>query len=613
MRLSRRLAALIALLTLAVLYVSLVLIDARVLRSVQVDLTAGHVYTLAPGTLRIAGSLHEPVDLYLYFSRHAARDLPQLRAYAQRVELLLHDIAEHAHGRIRIRVIDPAPYSDAEERAQALGLTPAPGGVNGGRIFFGIAGTNTTDGVQVIPFLQRDKESFLEYDVARMIQQLDQRQRPVIGLISSLPVQGGGADATPPWTAFRQLGQLFRVRPLDGATLRAIPADVKVLLLVQPAGLTPVAQRAIDRYVQQGGHVALFMDPDPESIAPADAQASAQATATAMAPLLTAWGITWNPDRVVLDSSLAQAISIDPAGAPVRDPAVLGLGRGELNRDDVITAGLSSINVSTAGSLELSEHAHTRLEPLLQSSGESEQVPVAAVLAAGDPSTLLDGFQPGGERYVIAARLTGALPAAFAGDAPVANAPPRPGEVLLVADTDLLSDRLWVQLMPLLGQTITNPFANNGDFFLNAMDNLAGSSALISIRGRALAARPFTRVEALRRQAEAAFSAKQFELQQQLNDTERRLADLEQARNTGGTPMLTAAQRGEIASFTRRRAEIRRQLREVQRSLDARIDRLGERLKLINIVLMPILVSLFAMAWALLRAWRRRRWRSEGR
>ena len=613
MRLSRRLAALIALLALAVLYISLVLVCARTLRGVQADLTAGQVYTLAPGTLRIAGSLHEPVDLYLYFSRHAARDLPQLRAYAQRVELLLRDIAAHAHGRIRIRVIDPAPYSTAEERAQALGLTPAPGGVNGERIFFGIAGTNATDGVQVIPFLQRDKESFLEYDVARMIQQLDQRQRPLIELISSLPVLGGGPDAAPPWTVFRQLGQLFRVRSLDAATLSAIPADVKVLLLVQPTGLGPAAQHAIDRYVQQGGHVALFMDPDPESVAPAAAQASAQATATAMAPLLAAWGVSYDPDRVVLDSSLAQAISIDPAGGPVRDPAVLGLGRGELNRDDVITAGLSSINVSTAGSLELSEHARTRLEPLLQSSGESEQAPVAAVLAAGDPSTLLDGFQPGGERYVIAARLTGVLPVAFADDAPAADVSRRPGEVLLVADTDLLSDRLWVQLMPFLGQTIANPFANNGDFFLNAMDNLAGSSALISIRGRALAARPFTRVEALRREAEAAFSAKQFELQQQLNDTERRLADLEQARNADGMPTLTPAQRSEIEAFTRRRAGIRRQLREVQRSLDARIDRLGERLKLINIVLMPMLVSLFALAWAVLRAWRRRRWRSDGR
>ena len=592
---TRGLRLVLALLALALLYVAVVQVGTRLLGGWQIDLTRDHIYTLAPGTRAIARSPREPVQLTLYFSRHAARDLPQLRAYARRVQTLLREVARVSQGRVRLALVDPRPYSEAEDRALAAGLSALPVGPEGQRVIFGLVGTNATTGIADIPFLQPDKEAFLEYDVARLIHELVTRQRPLVGLISGLPVEGtpGSANAPglPPWTAFQQLGQLFRVQPLDGRTLTAIPAAVRVLLLVQPDMLSAGAVQAIRAFLLRGGHLALFIDPDPETLPPARAMASAQASWRALQPLFAEWGVSFDPDRVVLDPTLARSVALQPGMVPAPDPAVLGLGRAELSHDDVITAGLRSINVSTIGSFEQTEHARLRLVPLLQSSGDAGSASVQRVLDTPDPQALLDNLRQARGRYVLAARLTGAL-------APGAQQ----ADIVLVADTDLLSDRLWVQLLPFFGQTLTSPFANNGDFFLNVVDNLSGSSALISIRGRAVASRPFTRLRALRAEAEQAFRERRLALQQQLDAAEQRLLEIEQARRAAGASI--SLHEAEYRAASEQQREIRSELRRIERDLDARILRLQWRIETLDIFLLPALIALFGL---LLAAWRR--WR----
>ncbi|WP_297922685.1 Gldg family protein [Metallibacterium sp.] len=592
---TRGLRLVLALLALALLYVAVVQVGTRLLGGWQIDLTRDHIYTLAPGTRAIARSPREPVQLTLYFSRHAARDLPQLRAYARRVQTLLREVARVSQGRVRLALVDPRPYSEAEDRALAAGLSALPVGPEGQRVIFGLVGTNATTGIADIPFLQPDKEAFLEYDVARLIHELVTQQRPLVGLISGLPVEGtpGSANAPglPPWTAFQQLGQLFRVQPLDGRTLTAIPAAVRVLLLVQPDMLSAGAVQAIRAFLLRGGHLALFIDPDPETLPPARAMASAQASWRALQPLFAEWGVSFDPDRVVLDPTLARSVALQPGMVPAPDPAVLGLGRAELSHDDVITAGLRSINVSTIGSFEQTEHARLRLVPLLQSSGDAGSASVQRVLDTPDPQALLDNLRQARGRYVLAARLTGAL-------APGAQQ----ADIVLVADTDLLSDRLWVQLLPFFGQTLTSPFANNGDFFLNVVDNLSGSSALISIRGRAVASRPFTRLRALRADAEQAFRERRLALQQQLDAAEQRLLEIEQARRAAGASI--SLHEAEYRAASEQQREIRSELRRIERDLDARILRLQWRIETLDIFLLPALIALFGL---LLAAWRR--WR----
>jgi len=387
---------------------------------------------------------------------------------------------------------------------------------------------------------------------------------------------------------------LFRVQQLDAGSLANLGADVSVLVLIQPIGLSEADVKAVDRYVQGGGHLLAFVDPDSEVGGEEPSE---------LPRLFGAWGVAFDSGRVLLDRSRALSVQSPVTGEPVRHPAVLGLTGDDFNRRDPVTRALNVIDVSSTGFFQLLPQAAVRLDPLIQSTTGAMAVPVSRVREALDPSMLYEDYQPQGEHYAIAVRLHGKLAPAFPDDAP--NGARKP-EVILVGDTDLLSDRLWVQQSPSQGQTLVSPFANNGDFFVNAIDDLAGPSDLIAIRGRAVDVRKFTRVDALRRQADEKFKAKQLQLQDELTDTEQHLAELKQAAH-GRT--RTAAQKAAVDQFTQRKLAIRTELRAVQRSLDADIERLSVLLKFIDILLMPIVVALAGLLYGLLRTRRRR---SEG-
>lgn len=580
---------------LAVAYVLLVLGTSRFFGGERIDLTRDHLYTLSPGTRRIVAGLKQPIDLTLYFSDRASHGLPQLRAQHQYVLHMLEDIVRRSHGRVHLTQVDPLPFSEDEDRATAAGLTALHAQGTDESIFFGLAGRNVGDGrASAIPFFLPAKEPFLEYDVARLLHDLSTRREPRVAIYSGLPIWGDGEDgnATPPWTALQQVQQLFDVQRLDTNALAALkPADAAVLVLIQPAGLTRADLGAVDRYVQAGGRLLVFVDPDSEVDG---------GTSSDLHTLFQAWGVSFDTGRVLLDRSRALSVQSPVTGATVRDPSVIGLTGDELNRRDPVTQALSVIDLAAAGYFSLLPGAQVRLDPLIQSTTEAMVVPAKRVREAGDPASLYKSYAPDGEHYAIAVRLEGELPHAFADDAATGTSGRKP-EVILVGDTDLLSDRLWVLPSSTEGQTLMSPFANNGDFFVNAIDDLSGPSNLIGIRGRAVNERRFTRVDTLRRQADEKFKAKQIELQAELEDTEKRLAALKQDAKGNSR---TAAQKAAVAQFTQRKLAIRSELRGVQRSLDADIEQLSMELKFIDILLMPILVALAGLLYGL---WRMRR------
>jgi ABC-type uncharacterized transport system involved in gliding motility auxiliary subunit len=278
-----------------------------------------------------------------------------------------------------------------------------------------------------------------------------------------------------------------------------------------------------------------------------------------------------------------------------------------LNRDDIITANLEAINVATAGAFSLAAGSTVKLVPLIESSSQAMTVPVQQIKFVRDPSDLWQGFAATGTRYIIAGRLEGRFKTAFpnrTGEGHLAEAK-EPGQIVLVADTDMLSDRLWVRVQNFFGQKMLNAFANNADFLINSVDNLSGSSDLISIRGRATSQRPFTRVEELKRMADDRFRDKEQELQKELSDTERKLTELQSGKSQDQALVLSAEQKTELEQFLKRKLEIRKELREVRRRLDSDIEALGSRLKFINIALIPILLTLGAAAGVWWKARRR--------
>ncbi|MEO6689172.1 MAG: Gldg family protein [Dokdonella sp.] len=608
-----------ALLVLAVLFVAVMLLVNVVFRGARADLTQSRLYTLSAGTKNILRSIDEPINLYLFYSDKGTQDLPQLRTYFTQVREMLGEMSSRSGGKLKLDVIDPLPFSEDEDRATAFGLQSVPVSAAGAKVFFGLAGTNSTNGQSVIPFLQPDKEAFLEYDVAKLIHELQTPKKPAVGLLSSLPIAADFDPATrqmrEAWAVDQQWAQMFDLRKIDPATLKAIDKDIDVLVVVQPKQLSDDAQYAIDQFVLRGGHLLAFVDPDADMEQaggdPNNPMAAMMADKSSDLPkLFKAWGVEYDPHKVVIDRARAAAISAGEGQPPVRHPGILGLTQAELNHDDVVTANLESVNVWTAGFFDLAQDAKdVKLTPLIQTTSDASSVSSDRLRMLQDPTSLLAGYKPAGAPFVIAARLTGKFKTAFperkeAGA--LSESKDANGQIVLVADTDILSDRLWVQIRPFFGQKVMNAFANNGDFAVNTLDNMAGSSDLISIRGRAISQRPFTTVEALKRTADERFRAKEQELQKELSDTERKLTELQSAKTKDQAQILSPEQKSELDNFLKRKLEIRKELRQVRRQLDAEIETLGTKLKLINILLIPLLLTFAALAFAWWRGQRRR-------
>jgi ABC-type uncharacterized transport system involved in gliding motility auxiliary subunit len=624
-----------ALVALAALFIGLTIILSYALRGWRVDLTENHLYTLADGTKHILANIKEPINLYFFFSDKATRDIPDVRAYAVRVRELLQELEARSKGKLRLNVIDPDPFSEDEDRANELGLQGAQIGRHGEKIYFGLAGTNSTDGEGSIPFFQANKEQFLEYDVVKLIHELDTPKKPVVGLLAGLPIDAGFNPMTQqmrdPWAVVSQLEQLFNVRSLK-PDLKSIDADVDVLMLVHPKDLSQSALYAIDQFVLRGGKALVFVDPQAEQDNAGQDPNSPFGNfgvhkSSTLEPLLSAWGVEFKTNEVVGDLARGLSVTSGPDAAPVRHIAILGLPAESLNRNDVVTSQLEMINVYTAGHLTKRKDAKTEFEPLIQSSTEAGILPIERVTTSADPASLRDGFKPTGVRYVLAARVSGTLTSAFPNGAPpetdsktsatTPGAPPvptaasahlsasrQPANIIVVADTDLLADMMWVRNRDFFGQRFATAFASNGDFVANALDNLTGSADLISIRGRASYARPFKRVDELRRQADDRFRATEQDLQRELTSTEQKLGELQSRRNDQSSLILTPEQEKELAKFQDERARIRKELRRVQHGLDQNIESLGTLLKVINIGAVPLLVAACGIA---ILTWRIRR------
>ena len=612
-----------ALIALALLFIGLTILFGTTLRGWRIDLTQSGLYTTAPGTVKILKGLKEPVNLYFYYSEKAANTLPEIKTYGNRVRDLLQELVARSNGNLRLSIIDPQPYSDDEDRATELGIKGAPVSQDGQNLYFGLAGTNSTDGHQAIEFFDPRKEEFLEYDVVKLIYQLSSPKKAVVGWMSSIPMGGGtntldpqtGQERDPP-VMFTQAQQLFDVKPVS-MTATSIDADVDVLVIVHPKALTPATQFAIDQYALRGGHILMFVDPvaeaDTAGADPQNPMAAMQADKSSNPGLLLkAWGVDFNPHEVIGDLEHALQVSMRQGDQPVRHLGILGMDAATFNPKDVVASGLSSVNFATVGHVSPLKGATTQFEPIISSSTQAAPIPSQRFAMLFDPSQLREGFKPTGQKYAFAARVTGNVKSAFPGGPPagvtaagnVLKESAKPLNLIVFADTDMLQDFMWVRMQNFLGQRVASAIASNGDIVANAMDNLAGSSDLISVRGRATFTRPFDRVEALRRNAEDRFRAKEQQVEEELKTTEEKLTQMQSRRDDRSSMILSPEQEQEVERFKQEQVRLRKSLRDVRLGLNEDIQNLRRNLMILNIVVFPVL---FVLIIAGIGYWRRKK------
>jgi len=611
------------------LFLGVNVISNQVLTSWRLDVTENALYTLSDGTLNILDGLEEPVTVRLYYSAQQFAGVPRLLTYGKRVRDMLEEYAAESRGMVRLQVIDPEPFSEAEDEAVAYGVRQLALSAAGDTGYLGVVGTNTTDDVEVLPLLSPEREDALEYELTKMIYSLGEPQKRVIGVISGLPVfapppdpmtgQAAGQD----WAAFVLLRELYEVRELSFETT-AIDDDVDTLIVVHPKGLSRETAYAIDQFVLGGGKAMVFVDPMAEQDAAApdpERPGVLPELGSDLPALLEQWGLELTADKVVGDPASAVRVSFRSPRGPreVEYLPWLQLQGDTLNRDDFITNELNVVNVGTAGALDSREGNTLTHVPLIETGKGSGLIERDAVIFVKDPAGLLDNFTADDATHAVAVRVSGKATTAFPDGRPLGTDEKRaPADeqflsestgainVIVVADTDILADRFWVRFNNFAGMRIPEPFANNADFLINAVDNLGGNDDLIGLRSRGQYTRPFEVVQRIQREAEAKFRDREQALQQKLAEAEQKLAAL-QSEESGGELLLSPEQRAEIERFRAEQVKTRKELRNVQHELRSNIERLGSLLTFVNTGLVPLIIALIAIVMSIVNARSRKR------
>ena len=593
-------------------------------RSARVDLTEQRLYTLTEGSRNILQGLDEPVTLRLYLSKKLAVELPGIQGYTNRVLELVQEYEQAAGGNLILHVIDPEPFSEEEDRAVGYGLRGVPLDAGNTQFYFGLVGTNATDDRELIPFFQQSREEFLEYDLTKLVYRLGNPKQKVVGLLSTLPVDGGpqmpfsqAPGGSAPWMIMDSIRELMEVKVLDKAVTE-IPEAVDVLMVVHPKRLGEPTLYAIDQFVLRGGRAVVFVDPHSEADRvlpnPQNPMGMQAPRNSDLGRVFDAWGIELVDGKVVGDLPLAKKVNFQKQSRMmVADyPVWIDLTPRQLNAEDVVTAKLPNLTMASAGILRKKEDSETEWTPLMETDDQAMQIDAARLRMMPDVEGLLRDYRPEGETLVLAARLTGKVKTAFPdgrpeaadseepgnpGDDKASKQPPHlaesadPINVIVVADTDMLQDRFWVQVQNFLGQRIGIPTSANNDFVTNALDNLTGSHDLISVRNRGSFSRPFTLVRAIQQEAEMQFRQKEQALQQRLKETERKIQELQRTKEDQTTVILSAEQEAALDGFRQELVATRKELRNVQHELQKNIESLENVVKFLNIGLMPLVIA----------------------
>lgn len=635
MNLNRQNISLATLALLAVLFVALNLFANLTFRSARIDLTEQKLFTLSEGTKEILSALDEPITLRFFYSEALTTGFPQLRVYGSRVRDMLEEMRDVAGEKLVLEVIDPAPFSDEEERAMSLGLKGAPT-QDGEIIYFGLAGSNLVDGTETIAFFSDEREEYLEYDLTRMVQNLSRPEKPVLGIVTNLPMDTGAGGMqlamrgeSQSFMVYQELLNRFQLEFLE-QDFAEVPGRVSTVLIAHPKPLNDKTLYAIDQFVMRGGRVLAFVDPHSEvslTSGPSGKPVQGYTEASNLQPLMDSWGVVMSPDEIVGDRTNAQRVQagFDARRQEVAYPIWLALRSDRMDPNDIVTADIDRLNLGTVGHLEPIEGATTSFQPLVRSSDDAMLYELEYVKSGPRPDDLMRTFETTEESYVIAARLTGPVTSAFAGP-PASDdeealrvqtaenhlaTSEAPANIIVFADSEIFDDRFWVRTDSYLGERVAQPIADNAKFILNAVENMMGSDALISLRTRERADRPFLVVEEMRAQAEERFLAEEEALQVKISGAEKRLASLQsrargdESASASQSAASTSQQAVERARIREELTASRKQLRTVQRKLREGIESLGESARFYNVVLMPIFVGIAAVLYALYR--RRRR------
>ncbi len=589
------------------------------------DFTQGRVYTLSAGTKKMLAKLEAPVTIRYYASRGGATPV-DLQTFASRVEDLLREYQRAAPGKIVVETANPEPDTDAEESATLDGIQ-AQLTETREKFYLGLS-VAFLDQKSVLPVLAPDRERLLEYDITRAISRVSAASKPVIGVMSALPVLGRSLDLatrqqpSEPWVLMSELQSQFTVQKVE-LNASSIPDAIKVLLVIHPRDISTQTEYALDQFVLRGGKLIAFVDPysyfdqQPDMQSPLGGNKPSPSTFNV---LMQHWGYTLDTTKVVADLGYA-------TGTGTRLlPTLLTLPQEALDKDDLAISRVGNLLIPFGGKFTGKPADGLRATVLARTTKNASLFDLIIATLTGEPSTR--GYEPSNEEYPIALRLSGTFTTAFPDGPPGQDIKPPPGKagaakadaakpaappslktsaqensVVLVADVDMLTDGAAVEIQDVFGQRVAVPRNGNLNFAQSLVEQVAGDLDLANLRGRAAFARPLTVIQQMESRAQQSYLGKIKSLEDTLTTTQEKLVAMQKQRSDAQSTIISPEQQQELENFRKKSIETRRDLKELRKTLRADSESLQFWTKLANIGAAPLLVML---AGLVLWRWRRR-------
>jgi len=620
-------------------------------KPLKLDITEKKLYTLSDGTKAILAKLNQPIRVRLYYAKTAALKGPdQIRFfsnYYEFVRALLEEYVAVSNGMVELEVVDPRPFTDDEEQALKYGLRRFPI-TQEESFFFGLV-VQTQFGVEkAIPFFSPDRQNFLEYDISYLIDTVVTRQKKKIGIMSSLPVMGDdvsgymaqmmmrqGQQPKPAWTIVEQLRKQYEVETV--ATDVNDINDVDILLVIHPKNLPEKTLFAIDQYVLKGGRAIVcvdphsFMDRPPQQM---QMQMQMQHDSSSNLNVLTrTWGLEMPDKTFAGDRSLASMAAIRANQRPERIIGYLNLTpEGQcFAEDNVITAELNQVRILFSGVLkEVADSNEGDLKidrtPLVTTSNRGSTFTISSPyeLMILDGPTLMRKFTDGTEPMTMGYLITGRLKSSFPDGIKVDSESPDPNDpnetvtttrqvtglkeavedcaLIVFSDVDFISDNMAYQ-SSFFGKVVVG---DNAALMLNAIDDLSGSSDLVSIRSRGNFKRPFTVVDEIERKSEAETAEEVDKINLQIAVFQSELQSVLASAKEGQEEVIGSLIVNKKQEVELKIHQAQRQLRQVKMTRREKIEHLGNRMRQANMLAAPMVILIIAIVLGIRRSMRKR-------
>jgi ABC-type uncharacterized transport system involved in gliding motility auxiliary subunit len=650
----RTIRAILGAVFILVIIFSAIIICQNIGKPLKLDITDQKLYTLSDGTRSILAKLNQPIRARLYYAKTAALKGPdQIRFfnnYYEFVRELLEEYVAVSNGMVELEIVDPRPFTDDEEQALKYGLRRFPI-TQDESFFFGLV-VQTQFGVEKsIPFFSPDRQNFLEYDISYLIDTAVTRQKKTIGVLSSLPVMGDdvsgymaqmmmrqGQQPKPAWTIVEHLRRQYEVETI-AADVNDIN-DIDILLVIHPKNLPEQTLFAIDQYVLKGGRTIVCVDPYCFSDRPPQQmgmQMQMQHDSSSNLNVLTkTWGLEMPDKTFAGDRTLASLANIRANQRPERIIGYLNL-TPEGNcfaKDNVITSELNQVRMLFTGVLkEVAEpndandsDRNIKRAPIITTTnrGGTFNITNQYEFMILDGESLMKKFAEGTEPVAMGYVVTGRLKSSFPNGIEVESESPDPNDpnetitttkhltglkeasadcvVAVFSDVDFISDNMAYQ-NSFFGKVVVG---DNAALMLNAIDDLSGSSDLVSIRSRGNFKRPLTVVDEIEQQADEDTAKEVEKINLQIAGFQGELQKIVSSAKEGDQEVIgsTITQRKKEVELKIHQAQ--RQLREIKAKRNERIDRLKKSLEMINMIAVPGVIFVLAVVLGVRRGIRKR-------